>query len=206
MEAQNDIEAQLAVYREETEARCARLKRTDTIKGLFINHYLRAWAQAGGGQPLVERCLAALGETAVHDLYSYPYANLLRMGLVGAEALAAQAGGVAAFLRQTGRHATAGYLGSPLGRAFLALLPSQPRAVIGLMPWAIRTTFTFGERSMRFDGPTHGVFSCRFDYSPAEANAGAVEAALLAAGATSVAVAIERFDLFNFDLLVGWEE
>lgn len=208
MEAPADLRAQLAAYREETEARCARLKRTDTIKGLFINGYLRAWARqaCSGSGPLLERCLAALGETAVHDLYSYPYANLLRMGLVGAEALAGRAGGVATFLRETGRQATAEYLGSPLGRAFLALLPNQPRAVVGLMPWAIRTTFTFGERSMRFDGPTHGVFSCRFDYSPAEANAGAVEAALLAAGARSASVAIERFDLFNFDLLVRWDE
>ena len=205
MEAPTDIAAQLAVYREETEARCARLKRTDTIKGLFINCYLRAW-EAQGGRSLVDRCLAALGEAAVHDLYGYPYASLLRMGLVGAAALAARAGGVAPFLRQTGRQATAGYLGSPLGKAFLALLPQRPRSIIGLMPWAIRTTFTFGERVMRFDGPTHGVFSCRFDYSPAVANAGAVEAALLAAGAKAAAVAIERFDLFNFDLLVRWEE
>lgn len=159
-----------------------------------------------GGEAVTRQCLRTLGETDVHDLISYPYARLLQMGLVGAELLAERHGGVSAFLRATGRQATSGYFASPLGRAFLAMLPNRPRAVLGLMPWAIRTTFTFGERSVRFDGPTHGVFECRFDYSPAEANAGAVEAALLATGARSVSVVIEGLDLFNFDLRVRWEE
>jgi uncharacterized protein (TIGR02265 family) len=200
-----DFATQLELFRGDLDARLSRLKPSDTIRGLFINQYLVDWERRGGSA-LRARCLEALGEERVSDFYNYPYASLLRMGLVGVEALGESMGGVDAFLLDLGRVATRGYFDSALGKAFLGLVPLNPRAMLRLMPWAIRSTFDFGRRTMEFTGPTHGVFQCRFDFSPARCNAGAVEQAVVACGAREVRIEVDVLDTFNHDLRVSWVE
>ncbi|MHB8875558.1 MAG: DUF2378 family protein [Myxococcaceae bacterium] len=57
---------------------------------------------------------------------------------------------------------------------------------------------------MVFDSDHSCTFECRYDFSPAEANAGAVEAAVKAVGAKNIEVTVSAFDLFNYDLKVRW--
>ncbi len=199
------LEADLGAFRADIAARLARLRPADTIKGLFVRRYLETTARLGGAA-LRERCLQELGEQRVVDLFNYPYAAMLRMGLATADVLALRAGGVAPWLREIGRNATGAYFDSRLGRAFLAVVQPSPRAMLSMMPWAIRTCFSFGERSVVFDGHCRGLFRCRFEFSPGEANAGAVEAAVQATGAADVQVVVRPFDAFNYDLEVTWRE
>jgi uncharacterized protein (TIGR02265 family) len=103
-----------------------------------------------------------------------------------------------------GRLATESYFKSMLGRAFLNTFTPSPRAMLSGLPWAIRSTFAFGERRVEFLEGQRCLFQCRRDFSPAQSNAGAVQAAIEAVGARDVTVHIESQDLYDYDLDVRW--
>lgn len=195
--------SELAQFRSDSEARLARLKSTDTLKGLFLRRYLELFRGIGGAA-METRALAVIGERRVHDFLDYPYGGMVRVGLELAEELAPRYGGVEPWLREMGRLATSSYLESLLGRAFLATFQPSPRTMLTGMPWAISSCFSFGERRVSFDGARHAVFRCRSEFSPSQSNAGAVQAAVTATGARNVVVLIEQLDVFNYDLDVSW--
>lgn len=190
-------------FRADSAARLARLRPTDTLKGLFVRRYLELFVQVRG-PALRARAFEALGERRVHDFLDYPYAGMVRVGLAVMDELAPRYGGVDACLHELGRLATKSYLDSVLGRAFLASFQPAPRTMLSAMPWAIGTVFTFGERSVVFPEPGRCCFRCRREFSPAPANAGAVRAALEATGAREVRVDLTTHDLFNYDVEVSW--
>jgi uncharacterized protein (TIGR02265 family) len=194
---------ELEQFRADSAERLARLKPTDTLKGLFVRRYLQLFGQVGG-EALRARALDTLGESRVYDFLDYPYASMVRVGLAVMDELAPRFGGVDPCLYEFGRLATNSYLQSLLGRAFLATFQPSPRTMLSGMPWAIGTVFTFGQRSVVFSEPGRCTFRCRRDFSPAHANAGAVRAAVEAAGGTEVTVDVQVLDLFNHDLHVAW--
>lgn len=196
------LAGELERFRAETAERLARLKPTDTIKGIFLKGYLEAYRQEGG-DALYEQCVALLGERKIVDLFNYPYAGVMKIGVLGAELLGPKLGGVNPYLRAMGRLAVDGYLTSTLGRAFMALVRPTPRAMLGLLPTAIKTSFSFGERRVTFDGESC-VFQCRKDFSPSEANAGAIEAVLRATKVARVEVSVAQHSLLDYDLQARW--
>ncbi|HEY1088546.1 MAG TPA: TIGR02265 family protein, partial [Archangium sp.] len=177
-----ELELDLQRYRAENEERLARLRPTDTIKGLFIRRYLELLEELGGPS-LKARGLECLEEKRIFDFVNYPYAAVVRVGTLLSVEIAPRYPSVAEWLREMGRLATTSYLRSLLGRAFLSTLSPSPRAMLAGMPWAIRSTFGFGQRSAEFPEERHCLFTCRRDFSPAESNAGAVRAAIEEVGA-----------------------
>lgn len=198
-----ELHRELQQYRAENEQRLARLTPRDTIKGLFIRRYL-ALCEELGGPALRDRGLECLDEKRVFDFVNYPYASIVRMGTLLSLELAPRYPSVDAWLRDMGRLATVSYLRSLLGRAFLSTLTPSPRAMLTGMPWAIKTTFAFGERSVAFPEEGRCIFSCRGDFSPAASNAGAVQSAIEEVGAKDVVVSVQSIDLFNYDLDLRW--
>lgn len=192
----------LSRFHADTQARLDRLKPNDTIKGMFLKGYLAAY-RSEGGDLLYQQCRALVGEKSLVDFFSYPYSSVMRMGLVGAEVLAPKLGGVAPFLRAMGRIAVNQYLESTLGKTFLGLANPSPKAMLSLLPAACRTSFSFGERNVTFR-TNACTFTCRNDFSPAEANAGAIEAVIVAAQGKTPAVIVKQYDLLNYDLEASW--
>lgn len=199
------LAADISRFRADSAERLARLRPSDTLKGIFVRRYLELFQELGG-VALVRRGQEALTERRVFDFLNYPYAGVVQMGLAVVDELAPRFGGVDAWLHEMGRLATSSYLRSLLGRAFLASFQPSPRALLMGMPWAIRTTFSFGERSVTFSDPRRCLFQCRREFSAAPSNAGAVRAAIEAVGAEDVQVDIKPLDLFNYDLEVTWRE
>lgn len=201
--AKIEIEADLAAFRAETAERIARLSAGDTIKGFYLRGYLEAFRSEGGDE-LYGRCRALIPDKDLIDFFSYPYAAVMQMGLLGAEQLAPKFGGVRPFLRAMGRIAVNQYLGSPLGRTFLGLAHPSPRAMLRMLPTAIATTMRFGTRTVTFASDTQCVFACRGDWSPAEANAGAIEAVITAARGLAPRVNVKQFSMVDYDLEASW--
>jgi uncharacterized protein (TIGR02265 family) len=198
-----DLEQQLQRYRAENEERLTKLRPSDTIKGLFIHRYLDLCEDLGGAQ-LKERALDCLEQKRVFDFASYPYGNLVRMGTMISRELAPRYPSVDAWLLEMGRLATESYFKSMLGRAFLNTFSPSPRAMLSGLPWAIRSTFAFGERRVEFPEERRCLLQCRGDFSPSQSNAGAVQAAIEAVGAKDVTVHVESQDLYNYDLDIRW--
>lgn len=195
--------AEVQQFRADSAERLARLRRTDTLKGIFLSRYLELFEEVQG-RALVTRALGALGETSVHDYLNYPYAGMVRVGIEVADELAAHFGGVEPWLRAMGRLATTCYLDSLLGRAFLATFQPSPRTMLTGMPWAIGTCFSFGKRQVSFVGAHEAHFRCRSDFTPAPSVVGGVLAAAEATGARGISVTVDQLDLFNYDLDVRW--
>jgi uncharacterized protein (TIGR02265 family) len=197
------IEAELKAFRAETAERIAKLTPGDTIKGFYLRGYLEAF-RTEGGEALYQRCRALIPDKDLIDFFSYPYAAVMQMGLLGAEQLAPKFGGVQPFLRAMGRIAVNQYLGSPLGRTFLNLAQPSPRAMLRMLPTAIATTMRFGTRTVTFASDTQCTFACRGDWSPAEANAGAIEAVIVAAKGKSPQVNVRPYSMLDYDLEASW--
>jgi uncharacterized protein (TIGR02265 family) len=198
-EFQDDVDR----FRMESDDRLSRLRPTDTLKGLFLRRYLELFQELGGAA-LEQRALDALQEPRISDFLNYPYAGVVRMGLAVVEELVPRYGTVDRWLDEMGQLATTSYLKSLLGRAFLSGFSPSPRTMLAGMPWAISTTFSFGQRSVVFPGTNRCFFRCRREFSAAPSNAGAVRAAIEAVGAKDVSVRIMLLDLFNYDLDVTW--
>ena len=191
------------LFRAQMDLRLSRLTPDHTIKGLFLKGYLDLFRREGG-EELHQRCLKELGDKRVVDVFNYPYSGVMRIGLLAAEPLAPKLGGIENYLREMGRLATQGYLDSVLGRAYRTLVNPTPHSMLSMMPTAIRTCFSFGERKVRFPSPTEAVFECRDDFSPAEANAGGIEAAITATRGRDIKVEVKARDLFNYDIHAHW--
>jgi uncharacterized protein (TIGR02265 family) len=198
-ELQQDVQR----FRADSAERLARLRPTDTLKGLFLRRYLDLFAELGGPS-LAQRGLDALQERRIFDFLNYPYAGVVHMALAVVDELTPRYGTVDGWLEQMGQLATTSYLRSTLGRAFLASFSPSPRTMLAGMPWAISTTFSFGKRSVSFPDANRCTFHCRREFSAAPSNAGAVRAAIEAVGAKDVVVGITLLDLFNYDLDVTW--
>ena len=190
-------------FRADSAERLVRLRPSDTLKGLFLRRYLDLFQELGGPS-LAQRGLEALQERRIFDFLNYPYASMVRMGLAMVEEMTPRYGSVDHWLEQMGALATTSYLRSLLGRAFLASFNPSPRTMLAGMPWAISTTFSFGQRSVTFPDANRCLFHCRREFSAAPSNAGAVRAAIEAVGAKDVKVVINLLDLFNYDLDVTW--
>lgn len=197
------IEEELALFREDTRLRLERITPAHTIKGLYLHGYLEAYRLEGGNE-LHDRCRALVKEKQLLDFLGYPYSAVMEMGLLGAEALVPKFGGVNAFLRAMGRIAVDRYLGSTLGRTFLTLAHPSPRSMLRMLPTAIATTMRFGTRTVSFEGEHRATFSCREDFSPAEANAGAIEAVIAAARGVAPSVLVKQISLLDYDLEASW--
>ena len=197
------VEAELAAFRAEVTTRVAGLTVADTIKGLYLRGYLEA-IRSQGGDELYRRCRTLVHEKEIIDFFSYPYAAVMEMGVLGAESLASTFGGVQPFLRAMGRIAVDQYLSSPLGRTFLNLAQPSPRAMLRMLPTAIATTMRFGTRTVTFTGDTACTFACRGDWSPAEANAGAIEAVIAAGKGRSPVVTVRQYSMLDYDLEATW--
>jgi uncharacterized protein (TIGR02265 family) len=195
--------AGLAAFRAETAERVAKLSAGDTIKGFYLRGYLEAF-RSEGGDALYRRCRELIPDKDLVDFFSYPYAAVMRMGLLGAEELAPKFGGVQPFLRAMGRIAVNQYLDSPLGRTFLNLAQPSPRAMLRMLPTAIATTVRFGRRAVSFLGENECVFTCRGDWSPGEANAGAIEAVITAAKGAAPRVLVRQHSMLDYDLEASW--
>lgn len=197
------LDEELEAFRTETAARLAKLTPGDTIKGFYLRGYLEAF-RSEGGEELYQRCRALIPDKDLVDFFSYPYAAVMKMGLLGAELLAPKFGGVQPFLRAMGRIAVNQYLGSPLGRTFLNLAQPSPRAMLRMLPTAIATTMRFGTRTVTFPSDTQATFACRGDWSPAEANAGAIEAVIAAGKGQSPQMLVRQHSMLDYDLEATW--
>jgi uncharacterized protein (TIGR02265 family) len=193
-----------AVFRAEMDARLAKLKPSDTTKGLFLRGYLEVYRKEGG-EEFHDRCMRELGEKRVVDVFNYPYSGVMRIGLLGAELLAPKLG-IHNYLRQMGRLATDRYFNSVLGKGLLSLVQPSPKKILGMMPAAVATCFSFGKRTVEFPKAGECLFHCRDDFSPAQANAGALEAAILATGGSAVELTVSAQDPFNYDVHARWKE
>jgi uncharacterized protein (TIGR02265 family) len=197
------IQEELLAFREDTRLRLERVTPSHTIKGFYLRGYLEAY-RLEGGDALYAACRALVQEKQLVDFMSYPYSSVMEMGLLGAEALVPKFGTVNAFLRAMGRIAVNQYLGSPLGRTFLNLAHPSPKSMLRMLPTAIATTMRFGTRTVTFEGANHAIFSCRDDFSPSEANAGAIEAVIVAARGVSPTVLVKQLSLLDSDLEASW--
>lgn len=126
------------------------------------------------------------------------------MGVLGAQHLAPRLGGLGPYLRTMGRVAVDAYLASSLGRVFLTVVRPSPEAMLRALPPAISTMLSFGERTLRLGPPGAATLECRNDFSPAEANGGALEAVVRAARVEEVTVEVEAWSELDYDLVVRW--
>jgi uncharacterized protein (TIGR02265 family) len=200
---ESELDDDVQRFRADSAERLARLRPSDTLKGLYLRRYIDLFEELGG--PSLARCgLEALQERRIVDFLNYPYSGLVRMALAVVDEMTPRYGTVDHWLDQMGQLATTSYLRSLLGRAFLASFNPSPQTMLAGMPWAISTTFSFGQRSVTFPDPSRCLFHCRREFSAAPSNAGAVRAAIEAVGAKDVRVGINLLDLFNYDLDVTW--
>lgn len=172
---------------------------------MFINRYLRLFRELGG-EALEGRARAVMPEKRILDPWSYPYRYAVDMALAVVDELAPRYGSVDAWLFEIGRMSTESYLGSVLGRFFLASFRPAPDTLLAQMPRAINSMLSFGQRTVTFPTPTSALFQCRNDFSAAPSNAGAVHGALQAVGARSPRVDIKYDDLLNHTLIINWTE
>lgn len=68
----------------------------------------------------------------------------------------------------------------------------------------IATTIRFGDRTATFRDDNQCTFSCRHDFSPAEANAGALEAVIVAGKGRSPLVVVRQHSMLDYDLEATW--
>jgi uncharacterized protein (TIGR02265 family) len=168
-----------------------------------LKGYLSAYRQDGGDE-LYARCLELVGEKRLVDFFSYPYSSVMKVGVLGAEVLGPKHGGVRPYLRAMGRIAVDEYLGSALGKTFMSLVRPTPKSMLSSLPTAIRTIMSFGDRTFEMTGPASCVCKCRQDFSPSEANAGAIEAVVKATGVSGVEVGVEQMGLLDYDITAKW--
>lgn len=198
------LAADIERFRAESHERLARLRPTDTLKGLFLNRYLALFREQGG-ERLVAKGRAAIDDRRLFDFFNYPYAFAVQMALAVTDELAPRYGSVDAWLFEVGRLSTESYLKSVVGRVFLGSFRPEPATLLARMPWAISTTLSFGRRTVTFPSATSARFVCRDEFSAAPSNAGAVQAALEAVGARAPRIEVQSEDLFHYTLLINWE-
>jgi uncharacterized protein (TIGR02265 family) len=135
----------------------------DTVRGLSFHTALDA-VRADLGEAAAERCLDELSEKSFRSFFHYPVSDYLRMLYCAGWMLSERHGGFDNAIRRIAGGIAPGFLASTVGKAFLLLSKEGPRHLINNMPVAYRAAASFGELSLRWMGPRHGVVHTRGDF------------------------------------------
>ncbi len=191
-------------WEQELSWRMAAAAPEDTVRGTFINGTLAAVRKLGDAET-VRRCLEASGEEKFVDFFSYPLRAFLRLLECAASRLGARWGGGEAVLREIGRHAHAGFLVSPVGKAAVLMSFGSPRKLVDTAPDIYRHSMSFGEQEVVWTGPSSGRFRLRGDFLPSVCHEGVLEALIHVAGGRRVRVEREWALGLDGEYCFSWE-
>lgn len=175
----------------------------DTVRGMFFSGLLRV-VKSELGEDAAARCHAVTGERRFVDVFSYSAEAFMRMTQEAMRLLVERKGSPDAALRHLGREAASDFFASAPGRMLLTLAGRDPRKAMSSLPTAYRTTVSYGERRMVWEGATTGRLEVRRDFLPPPYLEGILTAALEVFGAQDIEVRAERKGPLDTDYVLRW--
>lgn len=148
---------------QELQRRLAYTTPADTVRGLSFHTVLDA-VRAEQGEAAAEHCLGALSEKHFRSFFHYPVSDYLRVLYSAGWMLSERHGGFDNAIRRIAGGMAPGFLASTVGKAFLLLTKEGPKHLINNMPVAFRAAASFGEVSLQWVGPRHGMLRVRRDF------------------------------------------
>lgn len=176
----------------------------DNCKGMFFNGVLQA-VETLVGASAKARCLSVTGEKSFIDFFNYPIALFLPMSYCATEALQQTSGGWANAFRRLGKQATSDFLATTVGKTLLMLTGSDPRRLLSAMPSVMKTSVSYGERSVVFRGANACTFVVKRDFMPHPYHEGVLTAAVESVAARQVKVEGIRTGVLDVDYQISWE-
>ena len=135
----------------------------DTVRGLSFHAALDA-VRVDLGEDAAEHCLGKLSERHFRSFFHYPVSDYLRVLYSAGWMLSERHGGFDNAIRRIAGGIAPGFLASTVGKAFLLLTKEGPKHLINNMPVAYRAAASFGELSLQWMGPRHGLVRTRHDF------------------------------------------
>ncbi len=135
----------------------------DTVRGMSF-HTLLEVVRKELGPEAVTRCLDTSGDKSFKSFFSYPVSDYLRLLYTGAWMLEEKNGSFDGAVRQISMGLAPGFLASVVGQAYRLLAPEGPKQLINNIPVAFKAAASFGETSVRWLGPRHGMLYIRRDF------------------------------------------
>ncbi len=135
----------------------------DTVRGLSFHAALDA-VRVDLGEDAAEHCLGTLSERHFRSFFHYPVSNYLRLLYSAGWMLSERHGGFDNAIRRIAGGIAPGFLASTVGKAFLLLTKEGPKHLINNMPVANRAAASFGELTLHWTGPRHGLVRTRNDF------------------------------------------
>lgn len=135
----------------------------DTVRGLSFHTVMDA-VRADMGEAAAEHCLGKLSEKSFRSFFHYPVSDYLRVLYAAGWMLSERHGSFDNAIRRIAGGIAPGFLASTVGKAFLLLTKEGPKHLINNMPVAFKAAASFGEVSLQWMGPRHGVLHTRRDF------------------------------------------
>ncbi|HEX8822232.1 MAG TPA: TIGR02265 family protein [Archangium sp.] len=148
---------------QELQRRLSLATPADTVRGLSFHTSLDA-VRADLGEAAAAHCLAQVPEKSFRSFFHYPISDYLRVLYTSAWMLSDRHGGFDNAIRRIAGGMAPGFLASTVGKAFLLLSKEGPKHLINNMPVAFRAAASFGEVSLHWVGPRHGLLHIRRDF------------------------------------------
>jgi len=186
------------------EARLPLATTRDCVRGLFLNGILDA-VRSLGDVTAVRDCQVACGRERFLELLDYPISVNLRLLSTAMYALAVRQGGTEEALRRLGRRAGLAFLSTPGGRALLLLGRGNPKRLLNSLPLAYQSSVSFGERQVRWEGPSRGLITMKREFLPASFHEGTILALLDASSALNPRVVGRQVDVLDSEYSVSWD-
>jgi uncharacterized protein (TIGR02265 family) len=147
----------------ELRRRLALTSPTDTVRGLSFHSVLDA-VRADLGEDAAEQCVGKLPERSFRSFFHYPVSDYLRVMYSAGWMLSERHGGFDNAIRRIAGGIAPGFLASTVGKAFMLLTKEGPKHLINNMPVAYRAAASFGELTLQWTGPRHGLVRTRHDF------------------------------------------
>ena len=193
----------MPIDQRDLQARIAATTPQDTVRGLIFNALFEAVEEhAGKGAALA--CDEA-GKGHRTEFFNYPVAEFLATIGRAAGVLEPKLGSVERVFFECGYRALANVFGSTLGATILVLARKDARALLGQAPTAYRGTVSYGERKLRWLGPTQAHLTFQRDFLVPPYHCGVFTAALDAVGARNPRVTGTQVSLLEATYEVGWD-
>ncbi len=183
--------------------RLSRAEEKDRARGMFFLGALDV-VRKEAGEAAAARCLAASRERAFVPFFLYPITSFLRLSYSAAGLLAPKLGGFEAAMRTMGVRSAQDFLGTVVGRSFLALAGGCPRRLVSNLPSGYSTAVSYGDRTVEWLDERQGRFSMFRDFMPYSYHEGVLRAALDAIGAQGTRIHGRALGLLDSEYLMSW--
>ncbi|WP_434390814.1 TIGR02265 family protein [Melittangium boletus] len=189
---------------EELERRLALATDADTVRGLSFHNVLDA-VRLDLGPEALARLTGSREAPDFKSFFSYPVRDYLRMQYAAAWMLAERHGSFEGAVRRMSAGMAPGFLGSVVGKAFMLLMKEGPRQLITHMAVAHRAAASFGELTVLWTGPRHGVLRTRRDFLLHFNHEGGLLGLFRALGLENARVSGRQVALLENEVTFSWE-